>query len=118
LKRRDVWYVDPTANNLDSVIADAKKAILEIGLRWFSRFADMNEVLRTLLEDFESDDGTFGFGRNPSPMRHFMTGFAAFSLGRLDLARDRLKKALDSGCFRGFEAPIHAALEGRDKQSG
>jgi len=37
LQRTDVWYVDPRGKNLDIVIADAKKAIVEIGLEWFSR---------------------------------------------------------------------------------
>jgi hypothetical protein len=115
LKRRDVWYVDPAGKNLDIVIADAKKAILETGLGWFSRFGDMKEVLRTLLEDAESNESTSGFGANPSPIRHFMTGFTAHSMGKNDLARERIQKALDSGCFKEFEPKMHAALEAKDK---
>lgn len=118
LKRTDVWYVDPTGKNLESVIADAKKAILEIGLGWFSRFRDMKEVLRTLLEDSESNESTFGFGANPSPIRHFMTGFTALNVGKVDLARERIQKALDSGRFKEFEPKMNAELEAMDKQSG
>lgn len=117
LKRTDVWYVDPTGKNLESVIADAKKAILETGLGWFSRFGDMKEVLRTLLEDSESNESTSGFGANPSPLRHFMTGFTALNVGKMGLARERIQKALDSGRFKEFEPKMHAELEGMDKQS-
>jgi hypothetical protein len=118
LKRTDVWYVDPAGKNLDVVIADAKKAILETGLGWSSRFGDMKEVLRTLLEDAESNESTSGFGANPSPIRHFMTRFAAHSMGKNDLARERIRKALDSGCFKEFEPKMHAALEAKDRQAG
>jgi hypothetical protein len=118
LKRTDVWYVDPAGKNLEIVIADARKAILEIGLGWFSRFGDMEEVLRTLLEDSESNESTSGFGANPSPIRHFMTGFTSLTLGKMDLARERIKQALDSECFKEFEPKMHAALEGMGGQSG
>ncbi len=114
LKRTDIWYVDPTGKNLEVVIADAKKAILEIGLPWFSRFGDMKEVLRTLLEDSENNAGTSGFGANPSPIRHFMTGFTALTKGKMGLARERIKQALDSGCFKEFEPKMRAALKGTD----
>ena len=116
LKRRDVWYVDPTGNNLAVVIADARKAILETGLNWFTRFQDQKEVLRTLLEDSEAHEGTHGFGANPSPMRHFMTGFSALSLGQISVARKHLQQALDSRCFKEFQATIHSTLEGIDKE--
>jgi len=118
LKRTDVWYVDPTGKNLEIVVADVKKTVLEIGLGWFSRFGDMKEVLRTLLEDSESNEGTWGFGANPSPSRHFMMGFTALTLGKMDVARERIQKALDSGCFKEFEPKMYAALEVMDKQSG
>lgn len=65
LKRTDVWYVDHSGQNLKVVIEDAKKAILENGLPWFNRFADFNEVLRTLQEDLESMDGTWDLEIGP-----------------------------------------------------
>jgi hypothetical protein len=115
LKRTDVWYVEPTGKNLGIVIADAKKAIIETGFTWFNRFSDPKEVLRTLLEDSEGNESTHGFGANPSPMRHFMTGFTALAMGQASLAKEHLKKALDSGCFKEFESEMHSALEGIDK---
>lgn len=111
LKRTDVWYVDPAGKNLEIVIADAKKAILGSGLNWFTRFSDPAEVLRTLLEDSERNEGTHGFGANPSPMRHFMTGFVALSLSKTSVARECLEKALHSGCFKAFEPELLSALE-------
>ncbi len=65
LKRKDVWYVDPTGTNLAIVVGDARKAILETGLSWFTRFQDQREVLRTLLEDSEENLGTHGLARTP-----------------------------------------------------
>ena len=117
-KRRDVWYVDPTGKNLEVVVADAKKAILETGLSWFARFNDPKEVLRTLLEDSEGNESTHGFGANPSPMRHFMTGFTALATGQTSLAKEHLGKALASGCLKEFEPEMHSALKGIDKQTG
>jgi hypothetical protein len=112
----DVWYVDPAGENLKIVIADAKKAILEIGLPWFNQFSDPKEVLRTLLEDSVSNERTSGFGANPSPIRHFMTGFTALSVGKMELAKERIAKALESGFFKEFEPKMHAALEGIEKK--
>jgi Domain of unknown function (DUF4304) len=111
LKRTDVWYVDPSGQNLKVVIKDARKAILEHGLPWFSRFADLNEVLRTLQKDSESPEGTSGFGTKTSPCRHFMTGYVALSLGKTQLALDHIQNALLSGCYKHFEPEMRAILE-------
>lgn len=111
LKRTDVWYVDPSGQNLKVVIEDARKAILDQGLPWFSRFANPNEVLRTLQEDSESDEGTWGFGTKTSPCRHFMTGHVALSMGKTQLALDHIHNALLSGCYKNFESEMRAILE-------
>ena len=111
LKRTDVWYVDPSGQNLKIVIEDARKAILEQGMRWFSRFTDLNEVLRTLQKDSESHEGTSGFGTKTSPCRHFMTGYVALSLGKTQIALDHIQNALLSGCYKNFEPEMRAVLE-------
>lgn len=111
LKRTDVWYVDPLGQNLKVVIEDAKKAILENGLPWFNRFTDLNEVLRTLQEDSEGNEGTWGFGTKTSPIRHFMTGYVAKSLGKTRLAFEHIQKALLSGCFKEWEPQMRTILE-------
>ena len=117
LKRTNVWYVDAAGKNLDIAVADAKKAIVETGLGWFSRFNNVKEVLRTLLEDSESNESTSGFGSNPSPNRHFMTGFIALAMGKKDLAVERIQLALNSGCFNEFESKMRSVLQAHDKQS-
>jgi hypothetical protein len=111
LKRRDVWYVDPSGQNLEAVIKDAAKTILGDGLPWFNRFTDPSEILRTLQKDSESHAGTFGFGTKTSPMRHFMTGFVAKSLGKTALATEHIQKVLLSGSLKEFESLMRAALE-------
>jgi hypothetical protein len=111
LKRTGVWYVDPSGQNLKVVIEDAKKAILENGLPWFNRFTDLNEVLRTLHEDSESHEGTSGFGTKTSPIRHFMTGYVAKSLGKTQLAFEHIQKALLSGRFKELEPQMRTILE-------
>ena len=116
MKRTNIWYVDAAGKNLDIVVADAKKAIVETGLGWFSRFGDLREVLRTLLEDSESNESTHGFGSNPSPNRHFMTGFTALAIGKKDLAMGRIQLALNSGFFKEFESKMQAVLEANDNQ--
>jgi hypothetical protein len=68
------------------VIRDASISIETGGLPWFERFWDMNEVLRTLLEDQEmSGDGTWGLGNFGSPWRKTLTACVAKSLGRTDI---------------------------------
>lgn len=63
----------------------------------------MHEALRTLLEDDEGNDGTWGFGANPSPSRSYQTGYMALAIGKYQLAAKSLKEAIDSGCFKQFD---------------
>jgi len=111
LRRADVWYVEPLGGNLGEVIADTKRAIIEVGIPWFDRFQNSNEVLRTLLEESEGKDGFSGFGAENSPIRNFMTGFIALSVGRLELGQERIQTALNSGCLKSFEPNMIAALK-------
>lgn len=97
LPRRDTWYVSVDGSDLEAVIQDARNAIEEVGLAWFDRYADMHEVLRTLLEDDEANEGTWGFGRNPSPMRSYQTGYVAKHLSEWDVAARAFKKVIDGG---------------------
>lgn len=102
--RDDIWYIDSEGDYLELALNDVKNELVSCGLPWFERFNDMNEVLRTLLEDDEEIgrkiNGTFGFGRNPSPIRSYQTGYIALSIGNYDLAEKALKEAIDSGCFK------------------
>jgi hypothetical protein len=111
LQRKDIWYVDPSGQNLKIVIGDSEEAILKVGLPWFNRFADLNEVLRTLQEEPESNEGASGFGAESSPLRHFMTGYVAKALGKTPLALEHLEKAVLSGCFKKLEPTMKRLLE-------
>jgi len=73
---------------------------------WFQRLENLSEVLRVLIEDdslmlgdIESKVSLWGFGNNPSPIRHYLTGYFALKNGRLELSERHLRAALKSGCF-------------------
>ena len=110
LNREDVWFVDSQGQNLNEVMEDARQEIRNTGLSWFNRFHDGNEVLRTLLEDSESRTKTFGMGRENSPNRHYLIGYIAKSLGKAELAKEHMQKALLSGFFKDRESEMRALL--------
>jgi len=99
LPRKSIWHIDSEGDNLEIVIQDVKNQLITQGLPWFERFENMNEVMRTLLEDREDLNGTDGFGRNPSPIRSYLTGYIALSMGDYELAKKALNEAIGSGCF-------------------
>lgn len=98
--RKDIWYIDPEGTYLELSLNDVKQELESSGLTWFQRYEDMNMVLRTLLEDNVEIFGTHGFGRNPSPIRSYQTGYIALSIGNYKLAKKALKDAIDSNCFK------------------
>jgi hypothetical protein len=53
----------------------------------------------------------WGFGRNPSPIRHYFTGYLALKLGRREMARQHLTEALASGCFKQIAERIQRDVE-------
>ena len=97
-----IWYVNSSGSNLGEVIQDAKAVIIRDAFPWFDRLRDDREVLRTLVEDKNNigePGATWGFGNNPSPSRHYLTGFVALQLGEDAMALEHLRAALDSKCF-------------------
>lgn len=95
---RGIWYIDPDGRYLEQSVLDARTTVTRDGLFWFGRLADPSEALRVLVEDDEKDE-LWGFGANPSPCRHYLTGYVALMLGRHEVARQHLAEALASGCF-------------------
>jgi len=92
--RTDVFYVDPEGKYLPIVVEAVRRAIATEGLLWFQRFSEMQEVLRTLMEDDSNvNEGTWGFGAKPSPRRNLYTGCIALSLGQTQIAMDHLRQA-------------------------
>jgi hypothetical protein len=108
--RKDIWFIDKDGMFLEPAVFDAANVIANDGLPWFDRFASDSEVLRTLLQDKETNEGTWGFGANPSPHRSYLTGYVALFQKRFDLAAAQLKGALDSGCFSAVEEQIRRDL--------
>jgi len=108
--RTDVYYVDPDGKYLPRVVEAAQEAITTEGFAWFQRFSDMREVLRTLLEDAETNEGTWGFGANPSPARHLYRGYVALSLGDAKLASTDLRAVLSSSSFEELREQIEIDL--------
>ena len=78
--RTDVFYVDPKNRYLPNVIEAVKYGIATERLAWFRRFSDMQEVSRTLTEENESMNGTWGFGAKSSPARNLSRGYVALFL--------------------------------------
>ncbi|MDI6624661.1 MAG: hypothetical protein QME55_08015 [Brevundimonas sp.] len=95
-----VWSVDELGRNLPRCIQDVVEQ-LPHAMDWFARLADKREVLRVLCEDDEDMIVLWGFGRNPSPIRSYLTGYVALELENHDLAREKLGEAVDSDCFTG-----------------
>jgi hypothetical protein len=108
--RTDVFYVDPRGKYLSAVVEGVRQGLLSEGLSWFRRFSDMREVLRTLLEDDETDEGTWGFGTKASPARNLYAGYVALSLGNNQIAAECLKNAANSPSFQELRQWIDADL--------
>ncbi len=94
----DVWSVDQQGCNLLWCVQDVVEQ-LPYAMGWFAHLADEREVLRILIEDDEDMTKLWGFGRNPSPIRSYLTGYVALKLDNHDLARKKLAEAVDSNCF-------------------
>lgn len=108
LDRRDIWYIDRNGDYLKKALHDVRMALGRDALPWFDRFSNDREVLRTLLEDDVEMQVLWGFGRNPSPIRHYMTGYVARHVGDTKLAGFHLAKAIESGCFKSVRSQLEA----------
>jgi len=67
---KDIWYVEKDGSNLDFIIANAKKVILEEGIEWFNKFSDLSYTYKYLQEKPENAYETFGFGKKGSLIRN------------------------------------------------
>ncbi len=117
LERRSIWYLDPAGQYLDRAIDDVEQRVSATALWWFQRLSDPAEILTILLCEDEAMGERWGFGRNPSPVRHYYTGYIARQCGRQDLALEHLRLALDSGCFEAVRERIEADMSATDDRS-
>jgi hypothetical protein len=97
-KNEGVWGIDEKGSNLAWSIKDVENQI-PTALAWFKRLEDRAEVLRILQEEDEDPFKLSGFGRRPSPIRSYLTGYVAMALGKDQLAEKEFEAAVASGCF-------------------
>lgn len=118
LKNPNIWFIDTKGENLSDAMNDVKERIEEDCPAWFIRLADRQEVLRILREDSEGMGELWGFGKNPSPIRSYMLGYVALSLGKAELANHHLALAAESGCFKKLFSNAEEAKRRMLKQDG
>ena len=109
LGQDDIWYIDAGGENLIEAISDVRRQLLS-GDEWFSRFQQMSEVIRILSEDNETD-ALWGFGRNPSPSRHYKLGYCLLSEGKRADAAKHLRAALASNCYNHVSDRLRHDIE-------
>lgn len=108
----NIWVVDENGKNLEKCAEDAARVLSTAVLPWFSRFDDLQELERTLLEDEEQFDKAWGFGRKGSPLRKLLLGLVAAQLKHFDIARDNLNQAVEHHGLvelAGSDEPLHMA---------
>jgi len=103
------WPVAKGGRNLAWCIRDVV-AQLPNTLAWFSQLDDRKEVLRILSDQDEQMSELWGFGRNPSPVRSYLLGYAALALGEHALAELKLQEAVDSKCFANLFSSVDGAI--------
>lgn len=97
-KNEGVWGIDEKGCNLAWSIKDVENQI-PTALDWFKRLENRAEVLRISQEEDEDACKLWGFGRRPSPIRSYLTGYVAMALGKDQLAEKEFESAVASGCF-------------------
>lgn len=108
-KYTDIWLVEDDGRNLGWCIRDVQQQ-LPLAMQWFERLRDKNEVLRILLKDSEQMGSLWGFGKNPSPIRSYLSGYVALSLGQREIAQSKLKEAAESKCFVHLFNSVEGAM--------
>lgn len=109
LSDKSIWPIDGDGKNLAWCIQGVLKKIPE-ALAWFDRLDRKDEILRILQNEGESMSRLWGFGRNPSPIRSYLTGYVALSLGDRNLAQVKLQEAVDSKCFVSLFTGVEGAI--------
>jgi hypothetical protein len=105
-----LWSVDKQGWNLVGCVQDVAEQVPG-ALAWFARLADKSEVLSILLNQEQDMTGLWGFGRRPSPIRSYLTGYSALAVGNQELARVKLREAVQSNCFTKVFADVDDAIK-------
>ncbi|WP_233585031.1 hypothetical protein, partial [Aquabacterium soli] len=104
-----IWPIDAEGKNLHWSIQDVLNQLPE-ALSWFQRLSSRHEVLRVLTEEDENMQLLWGMGRNPSPIRSYLTGYAALANGDQELAKANLNEAIESKCFINLFSSVEGAI--------
>ncbi|HET7291099.1 MAG TPA: DUF4304 domain-containing protein [Vicinamibacteria bacterium] len=100
-RRPDVWYVNSKGSNLDSVVSDVRKAVVEQALPWLDQYRDLARALDAFesREDREMRSGIalemFGGGLN-SLARAEAASALGLACGQPERARAAWQRVLDS----------------------
>ena len=108
-KYDEVFSVDAEGRNLLWCIQDVAEQLPD-ALAWFARLRDRSEVLRILCDEDEDMNVLSGVGRRPSPVRSYLSGYVALSLGQKELAREKLQEAVQSNCFKTLFSSVDGAV--------
>jgi len=111
LKHRGIWYIDPGEKYLGWAMTDVETLLSGTALPWFDSFADGTFALQVLLNADEVMEELWGFGRNPSPVRHYFTGYVALGAKQNEVANQHLSLALASGCFKSIEPRLQTDIQ-------
>ena len=106
----DIWSISEDGRNLTESLAEVARQIKDVAFSWFEILRDRREVLRILQTEPGEMGKLWGFGRNPSPIRYYLLGYVAHSIGESQLARESLDAAVASGCFNSLFGDIDGAL--------
>jgi len=105
----DIWSIDQDGKNLLWCINDVAEQ-LPIISSWFDRLADKHEVLNIILNEKDDWSGIPNFGSNRSPMRSYLAGYVALSVGNHELSREKLGEAVRSNCFTALFHDVDSAI--------
>ena len=111
LKQKSIWYIDPGEKYLGWAFTDVENLVVTIAIPWFDRFANPEYPIQVLLNEDEDMNKLWGFGRNPCPSRHYMTGYLALNAGRLSLANFHLSQALSSSSFETIKERLRRDVQ-------
>ena len=96
---KQIWFVDAEGAYIAAALHDVRMKLSRDALPWFDRLSDRGEALRILREDEEIMGQLWGFGRQGSPTRLYLTGYVALAAGRHDIAREALQAAASKPSF-------------------
>jgi len=107
----DIWCIDESGANLAASMQDVSDGLINRGLAWFAQFEQPAAVLRILRNNPERRPQLFGFGNNPSPIRHYFSGYVALHLREFTTAIEHLRCAQGTGRFASVNERLTKDIE-------